>query len=256
MKIKEWQIYENDVFNLFRSTGNYCEKNVITQGVRSNHQIDVLLRLEAPLKNHLWLIECKKRSRPIGKNELQSFKTIIDDIGADHGFILSEKGFQKGAKRMAKSLNITLTSYSYLNRLFLEEQLKPDHPQSKMFYTFVEEEEDCGNMDSEAILVLKSTSPKFKIIDYLIEMHVFHEGLYWNLSNEKCKKFILELDVLKISIPWNLPNLELEEVSLKSGGCISTGNTKSGILLCGRYRVIFRTLSGPVYVTLCVPSFK
>lgn len=36
--------------------------------------------------------------------------SIVQDIGADRGFLLSEKGFQSGAIRVAANTNITLTS--------------------------------------------------------------------------------------------------------------------------------------------------
>ena len=35
----------------------------------------------------------------------------MQDIGADRGILLSEKGFQSGAHRLAARSNITLTSY-------------------------------------------------------------------------------------------------------------------------------------------------
>ena len=40
---------------------------------------------------------------------------ILQDVGADRGFLLSEKGFQSGAIRLAERSNITLTSLADLS---------------------------------------------------------------------------------------------------------------------------------------------
>ena len=53
--MENWQEYENKAYELFCSTG------------------------------HCWLIECKHLSRPVSKHEVQSLKTVIDDVGETMG---------------------------------------------------------------------------------------------------------------------------------------------------------------------------
>ena len=184
---KSWQDYEYEIYKLFCSTGHHCQKDVIVQGARASHQIDVLVNLNISPNGHRWLIECKYRSRPIGKHEVQAFKTVIDDIGADHGYILSERGFQKGAISMASTFNISLSSLSHLQEQFVHEQLISDHRQSKSFWATVKTEEDWGNMDSEAIVELRSTGT-LSVADNIIEVHIVREGsLHRVISTESCK---------------------------------------------------------------------
>jgi len=246
-----WQDYENNAYDLFRSTGHRCQRDVILQGVRGSHQIDVVVDLAVPIGNHRWLVECKHWSRRVGKRDLQSFKTAIDDIGADHGYLLSEKGFQKGAREMASTLNISLCSLSELREHFVREQLTHQHQQSKEFKVDIEYEEDLGNMDSEAILELNPVN-NFSVSDHIIEIHVIREGkLNWVLPTEAVRKLLTPDGRLIISLPWN--PIRLCGVCLKNGSGIET---EEGVEICGPYRVIFRTLSGPVSINTYVPMYK
>lgn len=44
-------------------------------------------------------------------------KGVVDDTGADRGFLLSESGFQTGAVTAARLANITLTNLTIFERM-------------------------------------------------------------------------------------------------------------------------------------------
>jgi hypothetical protein len=256
MSSTRWQEYEYEAYTLFCSTGHYCQKDVIVQGARGSHQIDVLVDLNMTPEGHRWLVECKHRSRRIGKQEVLAFKTVIDDVGADHGYILSEQGFQKGAVTMARIFNISLVSLSQLREQFVREQLMPDYRQSKFFWATVKEEDDWGNMDSEAIVELKPRGA-LSVQDSIIEIHIVREGfLHQVIPKQSCGRWLTQEGTFRIGLPWEIPNLDLEAIPLDSGGHHLTGKTTDGMYVCGHYRVIFRTLTGPISVNAWVPTFK
>ncbi|GGC16361.1 restriction endonuclease [Dyadobacter sediminis] len=58
----------------------------------------------------MWIVECKAWNSNVPKEKVLALQSIITDVGADRGFLLSEKGFQSGALRIAEKANITLTS--------------------------------------------------------------------------------------------------------------------------------------------------
>jgi hypothetical protein len=62
----------------------------------------------------VWIIECKSWKTNVPKEKVAALFAIIQDVGADRAFLLSEKGFQSGALRMGESSNITLTSLADL----------------------------------------------------------------------------------------------------------------------------------------------
>lgn len=253
--INAWRTYEDDSYNLFRTTGHYCEKSIIVPGVRASHQIDVVVNLNAS-RSHRWLVECKHWSRAVGKRDVQAFKSVIDDVGADHGYLLSEKGFQKGALAMARLLNMSLCSLEELRKDFVREQLMPEYQQSREFRAIVTEEEDWGNMDAQAVVDLLP-SGDLSVADNIVEIHVFREDeFHYTMPTDACKKLITPEGTLRICLPWNVPTLDCEVIPLKGGGCHLTGNTTSGMSLCGPYRVVFRTFAGPVSIRAYVPLFK
>jgi hypothetical protein len=62
-----------------------------------------------------WVIECKAWKNNIPKEKVMALSAIVQDVGADRGFLLSEVGFQSGAIRAARTSNITLTSLEDLS---------------------------------------------------------------------------------------------------------------------------------------------
>jgi hypothetical protein len=61
-----------------------------------------------------WVVECKAWKTNIPKEKVLALLSIVQDVGADKGFLLSETGFQSGAVRAASNTNITLTSIADL----------------------------------------------------------------------------------------------------------------------------------------------
>lgn len=255
----KWATYEQDVFALFRSTGHWCEHDVTLNGARGKHQIDIVVYLDIGAGRHWWLVECKNWARPVGKREVAAFRAILDDLGADHGYFLSEAGFQNGAIQFAETLNLSLCNLKELTARFVRAQLVPDYRQSKVFWCTVKEEDDLGNMDSEAVVQLHSMSG-ISIAEHILDIHIMREGAVRGvIPTEKCCRFITEAGILEVSVPWDILHFcgaELEAVPLDSGGVHLTGKTTKGELVCGSYQLVFRTLAGPVYVNAFVPLFK
>jgi hypothetical protein len=253
-QITKWLDYENRVYDLFRSTGCHCTKDIIVQGVRGHHQIDIVVDLNTTESAHRWLIECKNWVRPVGKREVQAFKTVIDDVGADHGYMLCEKGFQKGAVDMASASNITLSSLSNLEEGFVDEQVSVWYQQSRAFQAFVQEFDDTGMFDSEAIVELRATG-SLSVAENIIEIHIVRDSSHHLIiRREACGKLLTDEGSLRIRIPWDIPNLRLEHV-YRDGVPVPTGQTTDHMELAGHYLVVFRTINGPVSIDAFVPDF-
>lgn len=111
----DWNEYQEKSADLFRTLGLEAETNVTLQGVRGKHDGDVVVRSKVVGIELLWLVECKHWQRRVSKLHVAALTTIINDVGADRGVILAEKGYQSGAKAMAETSNITLTSLAELD---------------------------------------------------------------------------------------------------------------------------------------------
>ena len=78
------------------------------EGGRGNYEIDILARFEALGVNFLVLVECKRYSSPIKREQVQILYDRIREVGANKGILFTTAGFQKGAIQYADNHGISL----------------------------------------------------------------------------------------------------------------------------------------------------
>lgn len=105
-----WQEYQEEVASFFRRQGYTAEVEKRVKGVRAEHKIDVYVSFSQLGIESKWAVECKLWKTPVTKEKVLALKSLVEDIGADRGFIFSEKGFQSGANDAAFGTNILLIS--------------------------------------------------------------------------------------------------------------------------------------------------
>ncbi|WP_025898208.1 restriction endonuclease [Sneathiella glossodoripedis] len=110
MPSPEWKQYQEDTAGFFQSLGLEAATDVTMKGARTKHDVDVLVRSEHLGFEVTWIVECKLWSAPISKLHVLGLRTIVSDLGADRGILLSESGFQSGALEAANLTNIQLSS--------------------------------------------------------------------------------------------------------------------------------------------------
>lgn len=113
-KTADWYQFQEDICTYFESIGAIAETNVTIQGVRTKHDIDVLVKTKFLGEDLTWIVEAKKWKKRVNKLQVLGLRTIADDIGADRAFIISEAGFQSGAYEAAESTNVKLKTFDEL----------------------------------------------------------------------------------------------------------------------------------------------
>jgi hypothetical protein len=108
--MKKWQKYQEDAATFFRSLGLSAMIEARVRGARGEHKIDVHAKGSLHGIAFNWIVECKAWQKNIPKEKVLALAEIVEDVGADRGFLLSEIGFQSGAVLQAARRNITLTS--------------------------------------------------------------------------------------------------------------------------------------------------
>ncbi|WP_406307999.1 restriction endonuclease [Streptomyces griseoaurantiacus] len=113
---KEWEEYQTKVSEILSQFGFATKVEEVIEGARGRHEIDVTARIRYAGIEQLWIVECKKWKRPVPKERILAFSSIVDDVGADRGLIFAEGGFQAGAVRASRNTSITLTNLTdFLN---------------------------------------------------------------------------------------------------------------------------------------------
>lgn len=109
-----WRNYQEEAAQFFRNLGLEAAVEKDVPGVRGSHRVDVLVTGSYLGISFTWVVECKAWKSNVSKEKVAALISIVQDVGADRGFLLSEEGFQSGALRMAERSNVTLTSLADL----------------------------------------------------------------------------------------------------------------------------------------------
>ncbi|NOK64269.1 MAG: restriction endonuclease [Chloroflexi bacterium AL-W] len=95
---KDWFSFQEQICDHFISLGADAQTNVRIEGIRTCHDIDVFIKAKFLGQNMIWVIEAKHWKKRVNKSHVLALRTIVDDVGADCGFIVSTKGFQSGTR--------------------------------------------------------------------------------------------------------------------------------------------------------------
>jgi hypothetical protein len=117
----KWREYQEQTADFFHWLGYQATPDQKLTGARGEHRIDVAVRFSKHEFSCLWIVECKLWARNVPKEKVLTFQSIVEDVGADKGIMLSEKGFQSGCFTCASSTNILLSSLSELRKTHQED---------------------------------------------------------------------------------------------------------------------------------------
>jgi Restriction endonuclease len=122
----EWFSFQEIVRDFFVGLGLDAKTNVTVKGIRTTHDIDVLVKTKFLGQEVIWIVEAKHLSSRVSKLHVMGLRQIVEDIGADKGFIISKNGFQKGAIEATKNTNIRLLTFEELMEIskdYVEEEI-------------------------------------------------------------------------------------------------------------------------------------
>jgi hypothetical protein len=92
-----WKEYQEEAAALFRSMGLEAATDVTVRGVRTAHEVDVVVKSHHAGFDVTWLVECKHWTSRVSRLHVLALREIVADAGADRGILLCEAGFQSGA---------------------------------------------------------------------------------------------------------------------------------------------------------------
>jgi hypothetical protein len=105
-----WKDYQEEAATFFRSLGLSASTDITVKGVRTSHDVDVLVKSIHVGFEVTWIVECKHWQTRVSKLHVLALREIVSDVGADRGILLSEAGFQSGAIEAATLTNVQVTS--------------------------------------------------------------------------------------------------------------------------------------------------
>ena len=113
-----WRALQEKVAEIFRDIGYLAETDKKLGTIRGSVNVDVFSADITQSPNMIYVCECKHWSRRVPKTVVHSFRTVMQDFGANYGLIISKKGFQKGAYEAAQNTNIKLVDWFDFQKMF------------------------------------------------------------------------------------------------------------------------------------------
>jgi hypothetical protein len=111
-----WKALQNYVGQMFTECGFETEISKVVDLVRGKKEIDVYAKDISSEYTPIIIVECKFWNKAVSQETIHSFRTVINDLGANLGFIVSKNGFQKGCYETAEKTNVRLVSLEDLEK--------------------------------------------------------------------------------------------------------------------------------------------
>ena len=113
-----WQDLQNHVANILRECGLTVEVEKTVATVRGEVEIDVYAEEMIKGRKHTILCECKHWKSRVPQSVIHGFRTVVADIGANIGYLISMNGFQAGSFSAAELTNIELVTWEQFQDQF------------------------------------------------------------------------------------------------------------------------------------------
>lgn len=115
-----WQALQTEVGRILHECGFDVEVEKKAQAVRGAVELDVYAEETVRGRKYAIVCECKYWKSRIPQNVVHGFRTVVQDIGANIGYIISMEGFQSGALSASDLTNLKLVTWQEFQDIFEE----------------------------------------------------------------------------------------------------------------------------------------
>ena len=130
MQPKNWSDLQSRVAQILSECGMQAEVEKTVKLVRDVADVDVVAFETVNGRTSTIFCECKRWKSSIPKNVVHSFRSIVQDGGANVGYIITSSGFQRGAYAAADLTNLRLVTWpefqAEFEDLWIENYLRPE----------------------------------------------------------------------------------------------------------------------------------
>ena len=117
---KNWKDLQDKVNYIFNCIGLHSEKEKLVETPRGTTELDVFAIDPGSIDKIKYIVECKNWNNKVPKTIVHAFTTVMYETGSNIGYIISKKGFQKGAIEYTNSTNIKLFTYEEFQKHYFE----------------------------------------------------------------------------------------------------------------------------------------
>lgn len=115
-----WQALQTEVGRILMECGFEVEIEKKVQSARGGVELDVYAEETVRGRKYAIACECKHWKSRIPQNVVHGFRTVVQEIGANVGYIVSMEGFQSGAVAAGDLTNLKLVTWQEFQDIFEE----------------------------------------------------------------------------------------------------------------------------------------
>jgi len=115
-----WQDLQTETARILEECGFTVELEKKVETARGEVEIDVYAEEAVKGRTYRILCECKHWKSKVPQQIIHGFRTVVADIGANVGYIISLNGFQSGAFSAAELTNLELVTWEEFQTAFEE----------------------------------------------------------------------------------------------------------------------------------------
>lgn len=117
---ESWQALQTEVGRILSECGFAVEVEKKIHSARGTVELDVYAEETVRGRKYAIACECKYWKSRIPQAVVHGFRTVVQEIGANIGYIISMEGFQSGAVAAGDLTNLKLVTWQELQDLFEE----------------------------------------------------------------------------------------------------------------------------------------
>lgn len=119
-----WEQLEELVTAILGECGMQATRQVTINLPRRSVDVDVLAEETVDGIVHRIICECKYWKANVPKEIVHAFRTVMQETGANRGYIISRAGFQKGAYEAVQATNIELVTFAEFQERYFDKWFK------------------------------------------------------------------------------------------------------------------------------------
>lgn len=218
----DWKELQDFIADYLITAGYKATTPFEIDTARGKVEVDVYIESPYELVKHI-VCECKWWNTPVTQEKIHAFRTVVQDIGAELGIIISKNGYQSGAIETAKYSNVRLETWdSFLeiikgkwldNKLWAVKRMaarvmsfadeydyKSEYLNEKEYQDYKATCKSVASITEQCMLIRKSdlTNNTTLLTDFLIDQQYLDIEQYLNHLTAKLNE---ALDVLeKLSV--------------------------------------------------------
>ncbi|UAY55698.1 restriction endonuclease [Arachidicoccus terrestris] len=117
---QDWKDLQNRVSDILEQCGFKVEKELTIDTVRGKVELDVYAEELIKSRRYTIVCECKYWKTNVPQNVIHGFRTVVNDLGCNVGYVITTSDFQSGSVAASESTNVELLTWEAFQALFFE----------------------------------------------------------------------------------------------------------------------------------------